>query len=70
MKIVAVAGKFDPLHRGHIDHIKKAKKLGDKLVVITHPDYIVALNSHNGKCLMPLADRLAVLRELSQWMMS
>jgi len=60
-KVVCVAGKFDPLHRGHIDHLKKASTLGDKLVVITHPDDVIARVSRKGYCLLPLADRVAVL---------
>lgn len=31
---VAVAGHFDPIHDGHLDHIEKAKRFGDYLVVI------------------------------------
>ncbi len=33
-KIVAISGYFDPIHGGHLDHIEKAKKLGDLLLVI------------------------------------
>lgn len=31
---VAIAGHFDPIHDGHLDHIERAKELGDYLVVI------------------------------------
>ena len=31
MKIVAISGYFDPLHVGHLEYIKLAKKFGDKL---------------------------------------
>lgn len=31
---VAISGYFDPIHDGHLDHIEKAKALGDWLVVI------------------------------------
>ena len=31
---VAIAGYFDPIHEGHLDHIEAAKALGDWLVVI------------------------------------
>ena len=36
MKLVAISGYFDPIHIGHIEYIKLAKKLGDKLVVIVN----------------------------------
>lgn len=38
MTTVAVSGGFDPVHIGHIDLIKKAKELGDRLVVILNND--------------------------------
>jgi len=60
---VAVAGKFDPLHRGHKKHIREAAKLGNWLVVITHPDEVVARTSAKGFCYQPLAERVAALRK-------
>lgn len=36
--IVATSGFFDPLHIGHLEYLKKAKGLGDKLVVIVNTD--------------------------------
>jgi cytidyltransferase-like protein len=42
MKTVAVSGGFDPIHIGHVRHIKEAKKLGDKLMVIlTRDDQLI-----------------------------
>jgi cytidyltransferase-like protein len=38
MKTVLIAGYFDPLHEGHLDHIEKAAHLGDYLIVVTHSD--------------------------------
>ena len=64
MLVVMVAGKFDPIHSGHIDHIKKARALGDKLIVITHRDDAVARCSKSGVCQIPLNDRMSVLGEL------
>ena len=34
MKVVAISGGFDPIHVGHVEMMKEAKELGDKLVVI------------------------------------
>ena len=42
-KIVITSGYFNPLHRGHINLIKEAKKLGDFLVVIVNNDEQVKL---------------------------
>ncbi|HZJ40959.1 MAG TPA: adenylyltransferase/cytidyltransferase family protein [Candidatus Saccharimonadales bacterium] len=41
--VVAVSGYFNPLHVGHLDMIKKAKKLGDKLIAIVNNDIQVKL---------------------------
>ena len=38
MKKVIIAGYFDPLHEGHLDHITKASMLGDYLYIVTHTD--------------------------------
>lgn len=53
---VAVAGKFDPLHEGHFDHISKAYRLGDFLYIITHPDDIIC--KAKGECRAPLYFRV------------
>lgn len=38
MKIVAASGYFNPLHKGHVEYLEKAKSLGDKLIVIVNND--------------------------------
>ncbi|MFC1872256.1 adenylyltransferase/cytidyltransferase family protein [Chloroflexota bacterium] len=60
--LVAVCGKFDPLHNGHVDHIIKASKLGDTLLVITGDDDIVAMGK--GVCYIPLSYRILILEGL------
>jgi cytidyltransferase-like protein len=62
VKISIVAGKFDPIHAGHIDSIIKASKLGDYLVVVTHRDNIVAKTSDKKFCAVPLYYRMILLR--------
>lgn len=60
--IVAVSGYFNPLHVGHLEMIKKAKKLGDKLVVIVNNDRQVALKGRVP--FMSEVDRLEIIRAL------
>lgn len=36
--VVAASGYFNPLHKGHVEYLEKAKTLGDKLVVIVNSD--------------------------------
>lgn len=60
-QVVCCAGKFDPLHDGHRSHIEEAAKLGDWLIVITHPDEVVEVSA-KGYCYQPLAERITALR--------
>jgi len=62
MKIVAVSGYFDPIHVGHLEYLKMAKSLGDKLVVIINSDYQASLKK--GKSFMPEQDRLEIVQAL------
>lgn len=60
--VVAVSGYFNPLHVGHLDMIEKAKKLGDKLIVIVNNDYQVKLKG--SVPFMTLADRVRIIGAL------
>lgn len=40
---VTVSGYFNPLHVGHLEMMEKARKLGDRLVVIVNNDHQVKL---------------------------
>lgn len=62
-RIVLVTGGFDPLHSGHIEYFKAAKKLGDILVVGANSD--AWLTRKKGAAFMPLIERTAILRALS-----
>ena len=62
MRVVIVSGGFDPIHSGHIEHFKEAKKLGDILIVGLNSDEW--LTRKKGKPFMPIQERLAVIREL------
>jgi cytidyltransferase-like protein len=62
MKVVAVSGYFDPIHIGHLEYLKMAKSLGDKLVVIINSDYQASLKK--GKSFMPEQDRLEIVQAL------
>lgn len=60
--LVAVSGYFNPLHAGHLVMISKAKKIGDKLVVIVNNDYQVKLKG--SVPFMSLADRVKIIKAL------
>lgn len=59
---VAVSGGFDPIHIGHIRMFKRAKALGDKLVVIVNNDNW--LLSKKGYVFMPEKERAEVIGSL------
>jgi len=61
-KRVAVSGYFDPIHVGHLEYLKLAKKLGDKLVVIVNNNHQCILKK--GKPFMDEADRVEIVKAL------
>lgn len=60
--VVAVSGGFDPVHIGHIEMFKRAKKLGDKLVVILNNDNW--LRAKKGYAFMKQQERKKILEAL------
>ena len=61
-KVVAVSGGFDPLHIGHVEMMKEAKALGDKLVVIVNNDNW--LKKKKGFAFMNERERKAVIESI------
>jgi len=62
MKVVAISGGFDPLHIGHVEMMKEAKELGDKLVVIVNNDNW--LKKKKGTNFMPEQERKAIVESI------
>lgn len=62
MDIVLVSGGFDPLHSGHIDYFREAKKLGDRLVVGINSD--AWLTRKKGKSFMSEQERTSIISSL------
>lgn len=61
-KIIISSGYFNPIHRGHIEYLGKAKELGGYHIVIVNNDKQVLLK--RGFIFLPFEDRLQILREL------
>ena len=62
MIVVAVSGYFDPIHVGHLEYLKLAKQLGDKLIVIVNNDKQTVLKK--GKSFMNEKDRMEIVSAL------
>ena len=62
MKTVVVSGYFDPIHVGHLEYLKLAKDLGDKLIVIVNNNEQCVLKK--GKSFMDESDRLEIVKSL------
>ena len=62
-KVVAVSGGFDPVHVGHVRMFKRAKALGDYLVVILNNDNW--LRHKKGAAFMPEAERKEIIEALA-----
>jgi rfaE bifunctional protein nucleotidyltransferase chain/domain len=63
-KVVFTNGCFDLLHRGHIEYLKKAKKLGDILIVGLNSDSSVKKIKGKGRPLQKQTDRASILSSL------
>lgn len=62
MTTVAISGGFDPIHIGHIEMMKEAKELGDKLVVILNNDNWLMLKK--GFVFMPEQERASIIKAI------
>ena len=62
MKVVLVTGGFDPLHSGHIQYFKRAKELGNVLVVGVNSDEW--LTRKKGRPFMNIDERMKIISEL------
>lgn len=63
MRTILTYGTFDLLHIGHINLLRRAKELGDKLIVALSTDEF-NLNSKNKVCAHSYQDRKVILESL------
>lgn len=59
MRVAVISGYFNPLHTGHLDYIKAASNLGDRLIVIVNNDGQVKLKG--SKAFMDESDRMRIV---------
>jgi len=52
-RVVVASGYFDPLHRGHVEYLERARELGTSAAL------------KKGRAFMPARDRVRVMRALS-----
>ena len=62
MKIGLYFGTFNPIHVGHLEYLKLAKQLGDKLIVIVNNDKQAILKKR--KSFMNEKDRMEIVSAL------
>ena len=60
--VVIVTGGFDPIHSGHIEYLKSAKKIGDLLIVGVNSD--AWLERKKGRAFMPSTERIQIIKNL------
>lgn len=63
-KIVLVGGCFDVLHLGHVIFLEKAKKLGDKLIVLLESDENIRKEKGNNRPINNQENRAKMLMSL------
>lgn len=63
--LVFTNGCFDLLHRGHVEYLSDARRLGDALVVGLNDDASVSRLKGEGRPVLPAADRAIILAGLA-----
>lgn len=63
-RIVMTNGCFDLIHAGHVHYLGQARSLGDRLIVAINDDESVRRLKGDGRPVMPLAQRMAVVAAL------
>ena len=64
-RVVLTNGCFDLLHVGHVRYLRRARELGDRLVVALNSDESVRMLKGPGRPIVPEAQRAEVLASLS-----
>jgi len=64
LKVVFTNGCFDILHRGHVEYLKQAKKLGDYLIIGLNSDDSVKRLKGTARPLQSESDRAEILNSL------
>jgi rfaE bifunctional protein nucleotidyltransferase chain/domain len=63
--VVFTNGTFDLLHRGHVEYLAKARRLGDVLIVGVNTDASIRRIKGDGRPINPNRDRAIVLAALA-----
>jgi D-beta-D-heptose 7-phosphate kinase/D-beta-D-heptose 1-phosphate adenosyltransferase len=63
-RVVLTGGCFDILHKGHVTYLRRARSLGDALIVAVNTDEGIRRIKGPGRPINPLPDRLCVLAAL------
>lgn len=63
-RVVATGGCFDVLHAGHVELLRRARELGDHLVVLLNDDASVRTLKGRGRPVVPEHDRAQILAAL------
>jgi len=64
MKIVFIQGSFDILNAGHVKALKRARKLGDKLIVALNTDELYTAYKNNLGPIIPFKQRKTILKSV------
>ena len=60
-KLVAVSGRFDPIHVGHVRMIQASALIGDVVVIVNSDEW---LNRKKGYSFMPFEERAEIIESI------
>ena len=61
LRLVLVSGAFDPLHAGHLEHLRQVRGMGDVIVVALATDIIVKIGHGLNRPVFPFHQRASML---------
>ena len=64
-KIIATSGAFDILHAAHVRFLKKAKSLGDTLIILLNSDSSIQRYKGENRPIIPEKERAELLASLA-----
>jgi cytidyltransferase-like protein len=61
VKTIALSGYYDPLHIGHIDEFKKARKYGKVIVIVNNRKQAILKKGYE---FLPFKERMEIIRSI------
>ena len=66
LRLILVSGAFDPLHVGHMEHLRQVRGMGDMIVVALATDRVVRAGRGEGRPIFDFPRRASMLLSFTE----